>query len=105
MSEVVEIIKNKIHGLAITVINEGADTLDISIYDDDGRDLSEDKEWLNDFLSRLYDYIHGEAGIPERDLWAMEAGRAQILLELSDTFGIKIGKQEGKILKWLSNLF
>ena len=104
MCKTLESIEKEIHNLAITVINEGAETLDISIYDDDGRDLSEDIVWLNNFLSRLYDYIH-EADIPERDWWAMEAGRAQILLELSDTFGIKIGRQEEKVLKWLSNLF
>jgi len=105
MESLLKIVERKIGELAVSVINDGADTLGIPIYDDDGRDLSEDKEWLNDFLNRLNDYIHGGADTSERDWWAIETGRAQMLLELNDILGIEIDKQEEKILEWLSNLF
>ena len=105
MKNISKIVEREMHDLAMIVINEGADTLGIEIYDDDGRDLSENEEWLNDFLNRLYDYIHGGADTSERDWWAIETGRAQMLLELNDILGIEIDKQEEKILEWLSNLF
>ena len=103
--EISKIVEREMHDLATDVINEGADTLGIEIYDDDGRDLSEDEEWLNDFLNRLGDYILGGADTSERDWWAIETGRAQMLLELKDILGIKIDTQEEKILEWLSDLF
>jgi len=102
--EISKIVEREMHDLAIIVINEGADALSIPIYDDDGRDLSEDEKWLNKFLHRLYDYIHG-AYPPERDWWAIDTGRAQMLLKLKDILGIEIDEQEEKILEWLSNLF
>jgi len=105
MESILKIVEGEIGELAVIVINVGADTLGIPIYDDDGRDLSEDEEWLNDFLNRLNDYIHGGADTSERDWWAIETGRAQMLLELKDTLGIEIDEQEEKILEWLSDLF
>ena len=103
--EISKIVEREMHDLATDVINVGADMLGIEIYDDDGRDLSEDEEWLNDFLNRLGDYILGGADTSERDWWAIETGRAQMLLELNDILGIKLSEQEEKILVWLSNLF
>jgi len=103
--DISKIVEREMGELAVTVINEGADTLGIPIYDDDGRDLSEDEEWLSDFFIRLDDYIHGGADTSERDWWAVQTGRAQMLLELKDMLDIEIDKQEEKILEWLSNLF
>ncbi|RLG32360.1 hypothetical protein DRN97_07520 [Methanosarcinales archaeon] len=103
--EISKIVEREMGELAVTVINVGADALGIEIYNEDGRDLSEDEEWLNDFLNRLYDYIHGGADTTERDWWAIDTGRAQMLLELNDILGIKISELEEKILEWLSNLF
>jgi len=103
--EISKIVEREMGELAVTIINEGADTLGIPIYDEDGEDLSEDEEWLNDFLNKLYDYIDGGADTAERDWWAVQTGRAQMLLELKDILGIEIDKQEEKILEWLSNLF
>ena len=105
MESLLKIVERKIGELAVTVINEGADTLGIEIYDDNGRDLSEDEKWLNDFLNKLYYYIDGGADTLERDWWAIQTGRAQMLLKLKDMLGIKLSEQEEKILEWLSDLF
>ena len=105
IKDISKIVEREMGELAVTVINVGADALGIEIYDEDGRDLSEDEEWLNDFLNRLGDYILGGADTSERDWWAIETGRAQMLLELNDILGIKLSEQEEKILEWLSDLF
>ena len=103
--DILKCLETEIYDFTTGVINEGADTLGISRYNDDGQDLSEDKEWLNNFLDRLYDYVHGSGNLSERDWWAMETGRAQMLLRIKDMFGIKVAKEVNKILEWISNLF
>ena len=104
MKNLSKIVEKEISEFVVSVINDGADALYISIYDDDGRDLSEDEEWLNCFLNRLQKYIQGTYP-QEREWWAINTGKAEILLKLKNTLGIEIDEQEEKILEWLSNLF
>lgn len=104
MQSIEDIVSEAIHDMAISVINSGSDTLGVEIYDDDGNDLSENEEWLNQFLDRLYNYIHG-AYPPERDWWAIETGKAQMLLRLANILEMEIDPYEKKLIDWLTNLF
>jgi len=105
--ELVGEIENRAHEIAVSVINDGTDALGIEVYDKDGNDLSEDEKWLDNFLQRLYNYVHSIScdNIVERDFWAIETGRAQILLNLKNILGVEIDKWEERILKWLAELF
>lgn len=104
MQSLGDVVVEAIHEKAVSLINDGTDALGIPIYDDDGRDLSEDDKWVDNFLNRLYNYVHGSEP-PERDWWAIEAGKAQMLLKLANILGVKIDPREKRLVEWLANLF